>query len=124
VGPRLVAVARKEALVAVFPEERAVFRAGAAASDMQALFGVALSPSELFDLLVGVPAKSLKRYEVRWGPALPREVRAILPDGGKLVAKVADAEVDAALPDAAFADPPHEGFRDVDAGEARRLWAR
>jgi len=123
-GPRLIVVARGDALVAVFPQERAVFRAGASAGDMHALFGVALAPNELGDLLLGVPAKSLKRYDARWGDALPREVKAVLPDGGTLVAKVSEAEVDAAIPDAAFADPRSEGFRDVDAKEARQLWSR
>jgi hypothetical protein len=123
-GPRLVAVARSGALCAVFPGERAVFRARAEAPDMQALFGVALAPAELADLLVGVAPKGVVRYEVRWGAALPREVRAVLPDGARLTAKVTEAEIDPPLAPEAFADPPHDGFREVDAVEARRLWSR
>lgn len=123
-GPRLVAVAKDGGLSAVFPAERAVFRAGATPEDMEALFGVALSPAEIADLLVGVRPTRLTGYEVRWGPAMPREVRAVLPDGGRLAAKVEEAEIDAEVPPAAFAEPPHEGFRVVDAAEARRLWSR
>jgi hypothetical protein len=123
-GPRLVVVAREGVLWAVFPGERAVFRAEATAPEMHALFGVALTPDEIADLLLGVAPKGLRGYGARWGPVLPREVRATLPDGARLVAKVEEAELDAALPDAAFDVPAHDGFRSVDAAEARRLWSR
>jgi len=122
-GPRLVAVARGGRLVAVFPAERAVYAGEARADQLEALLGVALEPSEVMDLLVGVPSPRLKRYRAAWGPALPRRVEATLPDGGTLKATIEDPETGAALPDAAFAEPPHDGYRSVDADEARSLWS-
>jgi hypothetical protein len=123
-GPRLLAVARGGALVAVFPAERAVFTARATAEEMESLFGVALTPAELADLLVGVGPARLERYEALWGPALPREVRAVFPGGARLTARVDEAEMNASFTAAAFETPAHEGFRVVDAQEARRLWLR
>lgn len=122
-GPRLIAVARGGRLAAVFPGERAVYEGPARASELAALLGVALEPPEVMDLLVGVPSPRLKRYSARWGPALPRSIDATLPDGGRLKVTVEEADVGAALPDAAFAEPPHDGFRAVDAEEARSLWS-
>ena len=122
-GPRLIAVAREGRLVAVFPGERAVYAGEARASQLEALLGVALDPAELMDLLVGVPSPRLKRYVAAWGPALPRRIEATLPDGGTLKATVEDPEMGRALLDAAFAEPPHEGYRSVDAEEARSLWS-
>jgi hypothetical protein len=46
----------------------------------------------------------------------------VLPDGARLVAKIDDAENGATLPAAAFTPPPHDGYRSIDAGEARRMW--
>jgi outer membrane lipoprotein-sorting protein len=123
-GPRLLVVAREGALVAVFPAERAVFTAPATAPEMEALFGVALTPAELCDLLVGIGPARLERYEVLWGMVLPREVRATFPGGVRLTAKVEGAEMNPTFPAAAFEEPPHEGFRVVSAREARRLWLR
>ncbi len=121
-GARLVAVAREGRLVAAFPAERAVFEGPATPEALDALVGVALSPEELIDLLVGVPSSRLRAYDVRWGETLPREIHAELPDGSRLVAKVEEAEADVSLPEAAFAPPPHGGYRTIDADEARRLW--
>ena len=121
-GPRLVAVANEGALVAVFPRERAVFRGGAESADLAALFGVDLSPEELIDLLVGVRSPRLRSDETRWGPSLPRQITAVLADGTVLKATAEDVEAGRALGDEVFAPPPHEGFRVVDAAEARRLW--
>jgi hypothetical protein len=117
-------VARAGALAAVFPGDRAVFRAGAEAEDLHALLGVALTPDEIADLLVGVAPRGVRGYEARWGAVLPREVRATLSDGSRLVAKVEEAELEPGLTDAAFAEPAHPGYRAVDAAEARRLWSR
>ena len=122
-GPRLVAVACGGRLVAVFPGERAVYAGEARASQLEALLGVALEPAEVMDLLVGVPSPRLRRYVAAWGPALPRRIEATLPDGGTLKATVEDPEMGTALLDAAFAEPPHEGYRSVDAEEARSLWS-
>lgn len=122
-GPRVVAVARGGRLVAVFPAERAVYAGEARASQLEALLGVALEPAEVMDLLVGVPSPRLKRYAAAWGPSLPRRIEATLPDGATLKATVEAPEAGAALPDAAFAEPPHDGYRSVDAEEARSLWS-
>jgi len=122
-GPRLVAVTRAGRLAAVFPSERAVYSGPARAAELQALLGVALEPPEVMDLLVGTPSPRLKRYAARWGPALPRRIEATLPDGGALKVTVEEAETGGSVPEAAFADPPHEGYRAVDADEARSLWS-
>jgi hypothetical protein len=121
-GPRLVAVAADGKLVAVFPAERAVFESAADPKALEALVGVALSPEELIDLLVGVPSPRLESYHATWGEALPRRIEAVLPDGARLVAKIDDAEKGATLPAAAFTPPPHDGYRSIDADEARRMW--
>ena len=121
-GARLLAVAQGEALTAVFPGERAVFRGPATAAGLESLLGIALSPPEVMDLLLGTPSPSVRDYRVRWGPAAPRELRATLPDGGRLKVTVETATLDPGLPEAAFAEPAHEGYRAIDAAEARRLW--
>jgi hypothetical protein len=121
-GPRLVAVANGGELVAVFPRDRAVFRGRAEAADVGALLGVDLSPEELIDLLVGVPSPRLRSYETRWGATVPRQINAVLADGTVLKATAEDVEAGRALGDEVFVPPPHEGFRPVDAAEARRLW--
>jgi outer membrane lipoprotein-sorting protein len=123
-GPRLVVVAREGALVAVFPSQRAVFNAAATAPEMESLFGVALTPGELADLLVGKSPPRLERYEALWGATLPREIRATFPGGARLIARIEEAETNPTFPPAAFEAPPHEGFRVVDAKEARQLWLR
>jgi hypothetical protein len=120
-GARLVAVVRAGRLTAVLPGERAALESAATASELEALLGVALSPGELMDVLVGVAPPGLRDYRAWWGEALPRRVEAILADGTKLKANVDDAEAGVALPEAAFDPPPHEGCRPIDADEARRL---
>ena len=122
-GPRLLAVARGGRLAAVFPSERAVYAGNARAGELQALLGVALEPAEVMDLLVGVPSSRLRSYRAVWGPAMPRRIEATLPDGGKIKVTVEEAEAGAALSEAAFAEPRHEGYRAVDADEARSLWS-
>jgi outer membrane lipoprotein-sorting protein len=121
-GARLVAVSSGDALVAVFPGERAVFRGEATAAGLFDLLGVALSPAEVMDLLVGTPSPRVRDYRARWGPVLPRDLQATLPDGGRLKVTVESATLDPELPEAAFEEPAHEGYRAVDAAEARRLW--
>jgi hypothetical protein len=111
-------------LVAVFPGERAVYAGEARAPQMEALLGVALEPAEVMDLLVGVPPPALRRYAVAWGAALPRRIEATLPDGGTLKATVEDPETGPPLSEATFAEPPHDGYRSVDAEQARSLWSR
>jgi hypothetical protein len=120
-GARLVAAVRGGRLTAVLPAERAVLESAAAAGDLEALLGVALSPGELMDVLVGVAPSGLHDYRAWWGETLPRRVVAVLVDGTKLEATVDDAEAGVALPEAAFDPPPHAGYRPVDAAEARRL---
>jgi hypothetical protein len=122
-GARLVAVARGDELTAVFPAERAAFVGRTTAADMEALLGVSLTPVEVMDLLLGIPSPRIRDQGVRWGPVLPREVSGRLPDGARMKVVVEDADPDVALPDAAFAPPPREGYRLVDADEARDLLA-
>jgi len=121
-GLRLVAVVRDGALAAVFPGERAVYRGSATAADLEALLGVALSPAEVMDLLVGAPSPRLRSYRAVWGSSLPSRIEATLPDGAHLVVAVEDAETGVALDPAAFAEPPHAGYRAVEPSEARGLW--
>jgi len=120
-GARLVAVAREGRLTAVLPGERAFLESAATAADLEALLGVALSPGELMDVLVGVAPAGLRGYEAQWGDTLPRRVEATLADGTRLKATVEDAQTGLDLPEAAFLPPPHPGYRRVDADEARRL---
>jgi hypothetical protein len=122
-GLRLVAVSRAGRLVAAFPAERAVFAAEASAESLESLLGIRLTPSEVMDILVGNPPPGLRSYEAQWGGALPRGVVAILADGTRLGIDVAAAEADTTVPAAAFDEPPHEGYRLLEAGEARRLWS-
>ena len=120
-GARLVAVARADRLTAVLPAERARLESAAGAEDLEALLGVALSPAELMDLLLGVAPAAARRYQADWGETLPRRVRAELQDGTRLDARVDEAEADVALPAAAFDPPPCNACRAIDANEARRL---
>jgi hypothetical protein len=121
-GARLVAVARGTTLTAVFPAERAVFRAAASAASFDALLGIALAPEEMIDLLVGVHSPRLRSYEAKWGRTVPREIEATLPDGSRLRAKVEAPELNAVLPPAAFEEPGYAGYRPIEADEARRIW--
>ena len=123
-GARLVAVASGGRLVAVLPGERAVLESEATAADLEALLGVALSPPQLMDVLVGVAPPGLLEYRAQWGGTLPRRVEARLADGTRLKVTVDEAEAGVDLPEAAFVPPPHAAYRPVDAGEARRLLGR
>ena len=123
-GARFVALAADARLLAVFPAERAVFRSGATAAEMERLLGVALTPAEMMDVLLGLPPKGLRSYEARWGARLPAWIETTLADGTRLRLEVHDAEADASLPAGAFVEPAHAGYRRVDAAEARQLWSR
>jgi len=123
-GARLIAVARDGSLIAVFPAARAVFEGEASPAGLAQLLGVSLAPGEVMDLLVGTQPARVPAYRASWGPALPRHVEATLPDGGRLKVAVEDAEAGRELPSAAFAPPRHDGYRPVDAAEARQLWSR
>lgn len=120
-GARLVAVAGEGRLTAVLPGERAVLESAAGPSDLEALLGVALTPAELMDVLVGTAPPRLRSYEARWGARLPVRIEAVLPDGTRLDVRVDEAEAGIALPAAAFDPPAHDGYRPIDAAEARRL---
>jgi hypothetical protein len=123
-GARLVAVAQGERLWAVFPAEHAVYEGAARAEDLESLLGVALSPAEVMDFLTGAPSPRVRAYRARWGAALPRRIDATLPDGARLKATVEDAEAPATtLGASAFTEPPHDGYRKVDADQARALWS-
>lgn len=121
-GPRLIAVASEGRLWAVFPAERAFFSGRATEADFEALLGVALDPGEVMDLLVGRPAPRLRAYEALWRGPLPARITATLPDGGRLSVTVDEADAGAAVPEQAFAEPPHAAYRTIGAEEARRLW--
>jgi hypothetical protein len=123
-GLRLVAVARAGRLTAAFPVDRAVYTGPADAPGMEALLGVALTPEEVMDLLLGAPPSRLAASEVRWGKLLPRRVDARLTDGSRLQVSVEEAEIDPTLPAPAFEPPASPGYRTVDAEEARGLWGR
>lgn len=120
-GARLVAVVREGRLVAVLPAERAFLESEATAADLEALLGVALTPEELMDVLVGKAPPGLREYRADWGKVLPRRVDALLADGTRLKATVDDAEAGPDLAEAVFDPPPHAGYRAIDAPEARRL---
>jgi hypothetical protein len=120
-GARLVAVARAGRLTAVLPADKARLESAAGPADFEALLGVALSPAELMDLLLGVAPQAARRYEADWGETLPRRVKAELADGTRLDARVDEAEADVELPAAAFDPPRCDGCRLIDANEARRL---
>jgi hypothetical protein len=120
-GVRLVVVARAGRLTAVLPAERARLESAAGPGDLEALLGVALSPGELMDVLLGVAPPGARSYRADWGETLPRRVRVELVDGTLLDARVAEADTDVELPAAAFDPPRCEGCRSIDAAEARRL---
>jgi hypothetical protein len=120
-GARLIAVARAGRLTAVLPADKARLESAAGPGDFEALLGVALSPGELMDVLLGVAPEAARRYEAEWGASLPRRVRAELSDGTRLDARVDEAEADIELPAAAFDPPPCNACRPIDAAEARRL---
>jgi hypothetical protein len=121
-GARLVAVTRQGTLIAVFPAERAFFQGSATPSELDALLGVALAPEEVMDLLLGVGSPRLRQYDTHWGAELPRTIDATLPDGGRLKVTVEEADRNVEVPAAAFEDPPHGGYRALDAEEARAIW--
>jgi hypothetical protein len=123
-GARLAAVVRDGRLVAVFPADRAFFEGSATEEELESLLGIKLTPAEVMDVLVGSGSPRLRAYDVRWGPALPREVKAVLPDGAQLSLHMEEAEAGLALPGQAFAVPPHAGYRVLDREEARSLWSR
>jgi hypothetical protein len=120
-GARLVAVIRAGRLTAVLPADRAFLESRATAQELDSLLGVALTPSELMDVLVGKAPPGLREYRAQWGKTLPKRVRATLADGTRLDARIDEADKDVDLPEAAFEPPPHPGYRPVDADEARHL---
>ena len=122
-GLRLLAVARDGRLTAAFPADRAVFAGEASAASLEALLGVRLTPAEVMDLLLGAQPPRVRSYKTRWGSALPESIVAVLEDGTRLGVDVGEAEAGRPVPAAAFDEPPHEGYRTVDADEARRLWS-
>lgn len=123
-GARFIALAREGALEAVFPAQRAVFRSGTSAAEMERLLGVALEPAEMMDVLVGSRPDGVRSLEVRWGPRLPERLDATLADGSRLSLRVLDAQADLVLPARAFVPLDSDGYRTVDVAEARRLWSR
>jgi hypothetical protein len=123
-GARLVVVAAGGQLVAVFPGERAVFEGRSTAEDVEAVLGVALTPEEIMDLLVGIPGPRIADARITWGERFPRRVSGRLADGTSLVVKTQAIETPARLPEMAFSAPPHAAYRSIDADEARNMWVR
>ncbi|MBN2369239.1 MAG: hypothetical protein JXO72_02000 [Vicinamibacteria bacterium] len=123
VGQRLVVVTRSERLCAIFPAERAVFRGPADAASVEAALGVALTPSEVMDLIVGAPPARLTVRRVRWRQDRPHDVAVLLPDGTDLKMKM--DEIAFTPPAAAvFEEPALPGYRSISADEARSFWER
>lgn len=120
-GARLVAVARDGRLHAVLAADRARLESAATAGELDALIGIALTPAELMDLLLGAAPPGARTYRADWGDTLPRRVRAELLDGTRLDARIDEAETGVELPAAAFDPPRCDNCRLIDANEARRL---
>jgi hypothetical protein len=120
-GARLVAVTRNGRLSAALPADRARLESAASPEGLEALIGLALSPAELMDVLLGVAPPAVRSYRADWGETLPRRVRAELEDGTRLDARVDEAETGVELPAGAFDPPRCDGCRPIDAAEARRL---
>src|SRR5450432_3375397 len=89
-----------------------------------ARLGGALAASEVMDLPTGVRSPRLVSYVARWGAALPAHVDANLADGTRLKVSVQEPEAPAPLGEAAFAEPPHEGYHAITLDQARTLWSR
>jgi hypothetical protein len=121
-GARLVAVARAGRLSAVFPAERAVYESDASAAELEALLGIALTPSEVMDLLLGQPPASVRASQLGWGPRVPLRVETTLSDGARLQVRVGAPRVDEDLPQRAFEAQAHAGYRTLTREEARSLW--
>lgn len=121
-GPRLTLVAAAGRVLAAFPGDRAYWEGEATAGSLEALLGVALTPAEVMDLLLGVPPASVRDYRGSWGRSVPRKVTASLADGSRLTVVVEDAEVGGELPLRAFEDPPHAGYRLLTREELQGLW--
>ncbi len=62
------------------------------------------------------------RYAEESVTLAPGDRLVLFTDGTRLDILVEDSEAEPSLPPAAFEAPPHEGYRKVDADEARRLW--
>src|SRR5204862_6271624 len=114
-GARLVLVARGGRLVAVFPQDRAVFEGAADRRVLGDVTGVALAPADVIDFLTGTAPASVTDYRAEWGPRVPTPVRGRLEDGTRLDVRVRAPELDGKVADAAFDPPPHDGYRPVDA---------
>jgi hypothetical protein len=111
-------------LTAVFPAERAVFRGAADAGAFSDLLGLPLAPGDVIDLLSGVAPAAVRDYRADWGATAPRRVHARIADGPRLRLTIEDPEIGREIPAAAFEPPPHDGYREVGAEEAQKLWAR
>ena len=99
-----------------------MLESAATAADLEALLGVALSPAELMDVLVGMAPPGPARLPGPLGRDAARAAsRRCSRTATRLVATVDDAEAGVELPEAAFDAPPHAGYRPIDAAEARRL---
>ena len=79
-------------------------------------------PTELMDLLVGVPSPRLRSYRARWGAAVPKQIEATLPDGGPARGEGGRGGGGRRPARGRLRRRrPHAGFRSIEADEARRL---
>jgi hypothetical protein len=122
-GAGLVVVAQGGRLTAVFPAERAVFEGDATERVLGEVLGVALAPSDVMDFLVGMAPATVRGYRADWGLTLPQRVRGRLADGTRLDVRVKEPQAGGTIDDRAFAAPAHEGYRSIDAAEARAIWS-
>lgn len=123
-GLRLLAVAQGERLVVAFPGERSYYEGPATAEAFGSLLGVALTPADLMDVLLGLTPARVRSLDVQWGPIAPSRVVAQLHDGTRLEARVREPELGRPLGDGAFAPPVTAGWQRLTMDEARGRWAR
>jgi hypothetical protein len=122
-GARLVILASGGQLTAVLPRERALHRGPASREELGRLLAVTLAPSEIMDLLSGLPPPSVELRRLKWKGGLPEDIGGRLEDGTSLRIRVRDRSLDE-LSEHAFEEPRCPGCRLVDAEEARELVTR
>jgi hypothetical protein len=121
-GARLLLTARDGRMTAVFPADHAVFEGEASGRVLGEVVGVALTPADVMDFLLGSAPPSVRGYRADWGPALPARLRGRLEDGTRLDLRVRDPQAGGVLDARVFEPPPHDGYRTIAAAEARARW--
>jgi hypothetical protein len=121
-GARFILVADGDRLFAVFPGERAFFAGAADAETLARVTGVRLAAPAVIDMLTGRAPADASDYRADWADSLPKRVSALLSDGTRLKIGIERPQTDRPVSGLAFEPPPHEGYREVTAEEARELW--